>query len=461
MEPTAVHSKYCDALISWFNHGYHDLVEKTLFSLPLRVIIECSKERPEMGKLTKFYLETTNPRVQKILEIRTRQEWLLKDPIVEKVKLTTRDKREIVFSAAFDLIADDRHIFLAVEAGMIPDVTSRFVVLVLDAKSFEVILVLEIANVQNWLLGKKYVWMRLAITEDYLVANTGYSLATEYTTSQYDQFIWLRKKNYEMLDQQFGNAILQTMVSTVSREHLITDELRYKPIVSQSGFYWPILFRSTTRPPRRGLIYHHFSFDGERFNRESTLTVTLTTTDRKVDFRLLPTSSESFDYIAIESGHRVGEVEGSIGMFSDQKEKLWQVKKLDHSPKLIGIDENCLVIVWIKRDSWVAVVNVLNVTDGSLFTSIDCTPELRTLVKAKVSGDRVAIGGSTLDGRYDIIVWDIPTGEVLLRCGNNLKLQRKFLLETWFLLEKNRILLPVCDSDDSNNRSVFSVKFWV
>jgi len=458
MDPTSSH-EICDTLMSWFNHGYHDLVEKTFLNLTLKAINTCSKENPDIKKLKKFYQETGSERIRRILEIRRRQEWISKDPIVGKARIAFRNQIEYNLFSAFDMIADDQHVAIAAFAGKLLDVSPRNVIFVMDAKRPKLLKVLEIGDMPNWSYGNKYVWIKLAINEDYLIANAGYSVATEYKTAQYDQFIWFRKKNFEKCEQHFGNAVPQTVVSNVSKDHLIADELRNRINISEAGFYWPIIYPLFSRPQQKGRVFHYYEFD-EHFKQDSTVSIMLTSNDRKVDFMLVPKSSKSFSYIAIESGQgHLGRVEGSVGLFCNNEDKIWQVKKLDHSPRLIGQDQKCLVIVWRNPDGRSTVVNVLDISNGNILGNFDCHDDLATFEEAKVSEGRVAIAGKTPEGFYDVIVWDLPTGDVLYRCASDMKLELISSMRIRFVLDRNRILILTYDSQ--YGFLLLSANFWI
>jgi hypothetical protein len=54
----------------------------------------------------------------------------------------------------------------------------------------------------------------------------------------------------------------------------------------------------------------------------------------------------------------------------------------------------------------------------------------------------------------DVVVWDLDSGQVVLRCVEDLKLDNATRFPIRFVLEKKRLLLE-------HNKKIYSAKFWV
>ena len=125
-----------------------------------------------------------------------------------------------------------------------------------------------------------------------------------------------------------------------------------------------------------------------------------------------------------------------------------------HSPKLIGFDHQFVAVVWTDQSQQNGPLEIYSILDGGLEAVLDFRTELQIATEAKFNGGRIAVHGLTKNDARDVVVWDLASGQCVLRCGLDLQLDNPTRFCISFVLEKKRLLLAV-------NRKFYSAKFWI
>ena len=443
-----------DPINDWFQLGFHHILEKIFLQLPLGALLACLKVSFDWKAIVLFYIESEIPRIKRWQELRIRREWISKAPIVRNVLLTFK-QTEFVILTSYDLISDDRHIVFAAFTTTTsdPSVLNNNI-FVLNSKILSVIHVLDVGY-NKFSLSGAFAWIRLSMNEDFLIANTGHRIMVENVPVQYNQPYWFRRENFRKGFQNFTNCSLPIVFSPVSKEPLITETLSNTPLLAKNGFHFPINF--VTRPNGHGVIYDRWTMTktGTKFQRSVATYVYKTSQDSKVNFLLLPTCKQ-VRYFTLESGSNLnGEIRGSVSLYCESKNKLiWKRKMPSHSPKLIGFCRQFVAIAWTDLTQRNGPLEVYNMKDGRLECVIDFRREFKIAYEAKFNGGRLAIHGLTQNNVRDVIVWDLESGQVVLRCVKDLKLVNPTGFSIRFVLEKERILVE-------HNKNIYSATFWV
>ena len=439
---------------NWFRRGFHHILEKIFLQLPFRTLLACMKVSFEWRMIVLFYIESDIPRIGRWQELRISREWIAKEPIVRNVLLLHK-QTEFVILTSYDMIADDQHVVFAAFTTTVSD-PSMFCnqIFVLNSKTLSVLHVLDVGCNQYSLSGA-FAWIRLSLNEDFLLANTGHRIMLENVPVQYNQPFWFRRENFRKGSQKFINCSLPIVFSPVSKEPLISETLSNTPILSKSGFHFPINY--VAQPNLRGVTYDSWTMSkvDKKFSRTSSIFIYKTTHDTKVDFLLLPTTKKVC-YFCMESGLNLnGDIRGSVSLYcNSNKQLLWKRKMSNHSPKLIGFGKQFVAIVWTDPTQRNGPLEIYSMLDGRLECVLDFRSEFKIAYEAKFSGGRVAIHGLTRESVRDVIVWDLKLGQVVLRCVTDLDLANPTSFSIRFVLEKKRILVE-------HNRKIYSATFWI
>ena len=439
-----------DRLFSWFQAGLHDVLERILLSLPAKDMRTVQEVSPNWRTMINFYLESKNPRLVKIRSQRLRQEWTRNDPIVEKInlKLSLPDCRDMQVT---HMVADNEHIAVAAVADFFLSTEVRSFVFVVDARSLEVVKVLDVDN-RDGLTN-----VLLAMNDKYLAANVIYFTPTSEDTQNY-LTVWLREKNYRRVDQSFKTVASPAMCGDFDRRILIPTSMKETPCLSNTGFY-SLCSRSVRFYgqvlPLQIIGFNHFEeVSCEHFAEREEVTFEKETRDYFVEFQILPGPRETIRALLLESGNRRGiELpEGQVSLLRENRDNvIWERKLIGRRPKLVGHDENFSLVLWTDDEMDDAEVEVLSLADGSVVGSVNCRFEFSKVHSGQASDGRLALIGRTENDDDDVIVWDLESGDAIFQCSDFLDCEEPFFVT---LLQKNRILF-------CNYGTVYVASFWV
>ena len=128
-----------DFFVNLFSRGHLNILEKIIFNLPPRTLIWCQDINEDWKQIIKFFLASKNPKILKIRDIRLREEWGLKGPIIHSVSL---DSFGIFHVKCFQMINDEVDVVAAANVNE----TRKCKVIVFDAQTASVRHVLYLKN---------------------------------------------------------------------------------------------------------------------------------------------------------------------------------------------------------------------------------------------------------------------------------------------------------------------------
>ncbi len=439
-----------DIIVCLFERGLHHILERVFLVLRLRITRACLQVSTDWQKILLHYNEPSKiPRIKLLQNQQIRREWSFRDPIIDIAPLFWENMEYIILSS-YDMISDDQHVVIAAFATPRAE-PQKFVnkIFVLNSENLSVLYVLEVGNNSHSLSGA-FAWIRLFMNDEVLVANTGHRLMVENLPVQYSQPYWFRRENFRKGSQNLENGTLPIIYSAINKEPLITETLSNTPILSKRGFYFPI--GTYFEPTVRGLVYDSWTMTSEekRYQRCSTITITKDCQDQHVGFLLVPILDKLY-YFALESGVN----SGCISLYCKTSAKLiWKRTMLTHSPKLIGFNEEFVAVVWSDTSRRHGPIEVYNMPDGKLEQRIEFRNDLRIIYEAKFEAGRIAVHGITPDNLREVIVWDLESGQIILKSVQDLKLENPSSYPIRFELKKKRLLLV-------HNKRIYAATFWI
>ena len=445
-----------DVIVCWFDRGFHNILERVFLVLRLRTSLACLQVSTDWQRIVLHYNEPSEiPRLRLLQNQQIRNEWFFRDPIIEIAPLVCEDTEYIILSS-YDMITDEQHVVIAVftTTREEPQMFANKI-FVLNSKNLSVLHALDVGNNPHSLSGA-FAWIRLSMNDEVLVANTGHRMMVENLPVQYSQPYWFRRENFRKSCQNLENGTLPTVYSATSKEPLITETLFNTPILSKIGIYFPI--GTYFEPTLRGLVYDSWTMTSgvQRYQRSSTITISKHCQDQRVDFLLVPLTEKLY-YFTLESGLNTGgEIfEGCISLYCKMSAKLiWKRKMPNHSPKLIGFNEDFVAVVWADSSRRHGPIEVYNMPDGKLEQRLEFRNDLRIVYEAKFKAGRMAVHGLTLENTREVIVWDLESGQIILKSLQDLKLENPACYPIRFELEKKRLLLV-------HNKKIYVATFWI
>ena len=420
-----------DPLVAWFEAGHHGLLEKVLLSLPAKDIRTVQEVSSDWRAMINSYLFSENRRIQKIVLKRQ----------MEKIDFTIWSKGNR-FLEIGDIVTDDRDIVVSVLTHF-----DAMPIFVIDAESLEIVQGLEMFSRKEG-----YCEVKLAMNDKYLAANV-VNLTSE-AVPETDQTIWLRDHDRKV--HQSTEYYLTPFIYAPTSRPLIARHIKEEPNLSNTGFY-SYSERSTNFLNHANRIaFKHFEDVGQEcFVQNDRIKFWKTTTDYFVDFKILPGPREAVRALLLESGIRKeGGLQGRVSLLRENGNNIvWEVKKAAHSPKLIGLDGNHLVVAWAEEGQGDGITEILSLADGSVIGSIDLGGLFSKAFRAQAAKGRLAVRVETKIGNYDVIVWDMGSGKVIFKCSDHVA-DCTYPMFSTFVLEKHRLLF-------TDSGKLFIANFWV
>jgi hypothetical protein len=128
-------------------------------------------------------------------------------------------------------------------------------------------------------------------------------------------------------------------------------------------------------------------------------------------------------------------------------------------PRIIGFDDTFVIIDWNEKDISRSV-EIVELPTGDLKHELHLNQEFKNIYEAKISHGRMGVLGCSLrSNQMDVIVLDLKTKTILLRCSEAVHI----LGSNFFILHKDKILFL---GDNLNFRTprekfIYSAKYWI
>ena len=94
----------------FYNQGFHSVLEKIILVLPLPTLLNCLKVNKRWEDLIRFYNDSKNTRIVKILDERISKEWRKKTP---RIFTFTFEEFNIFQIKCHHIIGDEREAIIA------------------------------------------------------------------------------------------------------------------------------------------------------------------------------------------------------------------------------------------------------------------------------------------------------------------------------------------------------------
>ena len=300
--------------------------------------------------------------------------------------------------------------------------------------------------------------VRLGLNETYLVA-TVIMFAFDYVNFLFTTMVWKRSDNFAGAPLIFqrvkpGEKLGQPFNVQAFRSQFL------KPIFQEDLLYLPIGLDNLEESQK--ITFSGWDLSTEEFEKLY-----------EKDYVVNPDRKTLVEYcLSIKTNHiLVVELDisdsenrqGKVSLFSlFDKNPIWEIGPNINgdSPQLLGIDETYVSVFWSPGNH----LHVHSLKDGRLRLKLDVWNHFHFIYEVQISSNRLAISGiqrrlktSNRDfiktSKYDVIVFDLKTGDKILSLANDLKLN----VGTLFLLKRERILIL----SHSEPKQIVSVKFWI
>jgi hypothetical protein len=94
----------------FYNQGFHSVLEKIILVLPLPTLLNCLKVNKRWEDIIRFYNDSKNTRIVKILDERISKEWRKKTP---RIFTFTFEEFNIFQIKCHHIIGDEREAIIA------------------------------------------------------------------------------------------------------------------------------------------------------------------------------------------------------------------------------------------------------------------------------------------------------------------------------------------------------------
>ena len=405
-----------DFIWTFFQHGFHHILEKIFLSLPPRSILACQKVSSDWKEMIDFYHNSENPRIKRIHEETLNQEWLQGNPIFESFELPGNAPSCQTFH---HFTMDDREVAIV---GLFSNNSNDYgqpAIHILDAKTLQF---KKLIQVRSYLPEKKLsLRFNLALTEKYIVL-TGVE-AVGLNSRQYFWAAWHRNNDFAFSGAHARERFLLPLTNWNLGPQGSTTEIVLKPFYEETS--WP-----------------------------------------KHSVNLIAKSSTFLCY-KVQIG-----VEKELFIFSrsDQStlsfifggKEIW-VKSKQKQMRLVGYNEEFVCVSWQNESMMENSLEVYQTIDGRMKQSFDLTKEFRSICKAQISHERIAVSGITtgnLRRKFDVFVFDLKTAAKLLQCSSlvdDLTVVEQFVLGKEKIVFLERLSWP----EKGTKGKIFSAKFWL
>lgn len=123
----------------------------------------------------------------------------------------------------------------------------------------------------------------------------------------------------------------------------------------------------------------------------------------------------------------------------------------NQKPRILGFDDTYVIVDW-NENFKSKLIQILEVRTGDSKYELQLDTELKDIREAKICCGRMAVlGFSVRSKKLDVIVVDLKTKNILLRCSA----AANIIGSDFFILQKNRILFLEVTADPNLPRSKF------
>jgi len=414
-------SKGSDFLLTLFQRGLHQILEKIFLSLPLSSILLCQSVSSEWSEMISYYHNSENPRIQEILELRISKEWFEGRPVIESFPLAG------VSSSCQDfqhIVTDDADVVVVGLYSDKPRDYGKPFIHILDAKTLRL---KKLIHVRSYIPRKKHcLFFHLMLTEKYIFLS-GIYLAGRNST-QYFWAAWHRQNDFAFSGHRFtGEPLPLPITNWNPGPKACTNEIILKPFFEETfSLSSPKLRVNLISESSAVLCYKVL------IGVDAELLIS-----SRLDLR---TSSISFSFGGSE---------------------IW-VKTKPKQVRLVGYNDEFVCVTWQNEDLNESHLEVYQINDGSMKQSFDLEEEFGAIYEAQISHGRIAVRGiqNNLDRKFEIFVFDLKTGHKLLQSSSvvedGMKVER-------FVLAKDRIIFlqKLNWPNEKTTGRIFVAKFWV